>query len=82
VLLAVGYTPVVANVTNTVGIVIGTFSGVAGYRREQVGQRDRIAGLALPSAGGALVGALLLLACPRRCSIGWSPRWSCARWRW
>jgi len=64
VLLAVGYTPVVANVTNTVGIVFGTVSGVVGYRRELVGQRDRIASLALPSAGGALVGALLLLVLP------------------
>jgi len=64
VLLAVGYSPFVANVTNTVGIVFGTASGVVGYRRELAGQGKRIAGLALPSAGGALVGALLLLALP------------------
>lgn len=64
VLLAVGYTPVVANVTNTVGIVFGSFSGVVGYRRELAGQRDRIIALALPSAAGALLGALLLLALP------------------
>ena len=64
VLLAVGYSPLVANVTNTVGIVFGTASGVVGYRRELAGQGKRIAGLALPSAGGALVGALLLLALP------------------
>jgi len=65
VLLAVGYSPLVANVTNTVGIVFGTASGVVGYRRELAGQGHRIAGLALPSAGGALVGALLLLALPQ-----------------
>ncbi|MGH7763450.1 MAG: sulfite exporter TauE/SafE family protein [Candidatus Dormibacteraceae bacterium] len=64
VLLAVGYTPVVANVTNTVGIVFGSISGVVGYRRELVGQRDRITALALPSAAGSLAGALLLLVLP------------------
>jgi len=42
VLLAAGYSPVVANVTNTVGIVFGTFSGVVGYRRELSGQRQRV----------------------------------------
>jgi hypothetical protein len=64
VLLAAGYSPVVANVTNTVGIVFGSFSGVVGYRRELAGQRARIIGLLLPSAAGALVGAALLLALP------------------
>src|SRR5512135_1480861 len=64
VLLAVGYSPFVANVTNTVGIMFGSASGVVGYRRELAGQGRRIAALALPSAAGGLVGALLLLALP------------------
>lgn len=64
VLLSVGLSPLVANVTNTVGIVFGSASGVVGYRHELAGQGNRMAGLALPSAGGGLVGALLLLALP------------------
>jgi uncharacterized membrane protein YfcA len=64
VLLAVGYTPVVANVTNTVGIVFGTVSGVVGYRRELSGQKSRVIALMLPSAAGGLLGALLLLVLP------------------
>ncbi|MEO8745587.1 MAG: sulfite exporter TauE/SafE family protein [Candidatus Dormiibacterota bacterium] len=64
VLLAVGYSPVVANISNTVGIWFGSVSGVVGYRRELAGQKGRIAGLVVPSAAGGLVGALLLLALP------------------
>ena len=33
-LLAVGYSPVVANVSNSVGLVPGGISGAIGYRRE------------------------------------------------
>ena len=33
-LLALGYPPVVANVSNTLGLVTGSISGVVGYRRE------------------------------------------------
>ena len=36
-LLAVGFAPVVANVTNTVGLVPGSLSGVTAYRREATG---------------------------------------------
>ncbi len=63
-LLAVGYPPVVANVTNTVGIVLGNVSGVVGYRRELSGQQDRLKSLALPALAGGLVGAALLLVLP------------------
>ena len=41
VLLAFGYAPVTANVSNNVGLVPGSISGVVGYRRELRGQRDR-----------------------------------------
>ena len=64
VLLAVGYAPVVANVTNTVGMAFGNVSGVVGYRRELAGQRRRALILAIPSALGGLAGAILLLALP------------------
>ena len=63
-LLAVGYPPVVANVSNTVGLVFGSVSGAWGYRRELRGQGRRVATLAAGSAVGALVGGILLLALP------------------
>jgi len=63
-LLAVGYSPVVANVSNTIGLVPGSVSGAIGYREELRGQLRRIL-LLLPAAViGAAVGALLLLAVP------------------
>ena len=65
-LLAVGYAPVVANVSNTVGLVFGGISGVWGYRRELRGQRRRVLTLAVGSAVGALVGGILLLELPDR----------------
>lgn len=40
--LSLGFTPLVANVTNTVGAAFGNISGVAGYRRELAGQRLRV----------------------------------------
>ena len=63
-LLAVGYSPVVANVSNTVGLVFGGISGAWGYRRELRGQRRRVLTLAVGSAIGALVGGILLLELP------------------
>ncbi len=63
-LLAIGYPPVVANVSNTVGLVFGSISGAWGYRRELVGQRRRVLTLGAGSAVGALVGGVLLLSLP------------------
>jgi uncharacterized protein len=63
-LLTLGYPPVLANVSNNIGLVPGAISGVYGYRRELVGQRGRIMRLAPLSAIGALTGALLLLVLP------------------
>ena len=40
-LLGVGLSPLVANVTNTVGLVPGSVSGAIGYRRELAGQAGR-----------------------------------------
>ena len=63
-LLAVGYSPVVANVSNTVGLVFGGISGAWGYRRELRGQRARVLQLAGGSAIGALRGRHPLLELP------------------
>ncbi len=64
VLLAVGYPPVVANVSNTVGLVFGSLSGAVGYRRELNGQRSRLLRLGSASLLGGLTGGILLLTLP------------------
>jgi uncharacterized membrane protein YfcA len=63
-LLAVGLSPVTANVSNTVGLVFGSVSGAWGYRAELAGQRARLARLASASLIGGLVGGVLLLVLP------------------
>jgi uncharacterized protein len=64
VLLGFGYSPVVANVSNTVGLVPGSAAGAVGYRRELAGQGRRIVPLASASLVGGVVGAVLLLSLP------------------
>ncbi len=64
VLLGVGLAPVTANVSNTVGLFPGSFTGAIGYRRELAGQGRRIVLLGVASLIGAVVGALLLLQLP------------------
>ncbi|MGK2939827.1 MAG: sulfite exporter TauE/SafE family protein [Solirubrobacteraceae bacterium] len=64
VLLSVGYPPVTANVSNNVGLVPGSVSGVIGYRRELENQWRRVARLAVASTAGGLLGAVLLLTLP------------------
>lgn len=64
VLLAFGYAPVTANVSNTVGLVPGSLSGALGYRRELTGQRGRVVRLGAASVLGGITGAALLLVLP------------------
>ena len=64
VLLAFGYSPVTANVSNTVGLVFGSVSGAWGYRAELAGQRSRLIRLGSASLIGGLVGGVLLLVLP------------------
>jgi uncharacterized membrane protein YfcA len=64
VLLAFGYAPVVANVSNTIGLVPGSLAGAIGYRAELKGQGARIRTLACATAIGAATGATLLLTLP------------------
>jgi uncharacterized membrane protein YfcA len=63
-LLAVGYAPVTANVSNTVGLVPGGVSGMVGYRRELRGQWRRCAILGVGTTAGAVIGGILLLELP------------------
>jgi uncharacterized protein len=64
VLLAFGYAPVTANVSNTLGLVPGAISGAVGYRRELAGQWGRVVRLGTLTALGAITGAVLLLVLP------------------
>jgi uncharacterized membrane protein YfcA len=64
VLLAFGYAPVTANVSNTVGLVPGSVSGAFGYRRELAGQRERALRFGTMSVLGGVTGAVLLLVLP------------------
>jgi uncharacterized protein len=64
VLLAFGYPPVTANVSNTVGLVPGSVAGAIGYREELRGQARRGTPLAIASVLGGILGAILLLSLP------------------
>ena len=64
VLLAFGYPPVTANVSNTVGLVPGSVAGAVGYREELKGQTRRAIPLATASIIGGILGAILLLSLP------------------
>ncbi len=63
-LLALGYPPLLANVTNNIGVLPGSVSGVVGYRHELRGQRARVMRLGPASLVGGTAGALLLLVLP------------------
>lgn len=63
-LIALGYPPVLANVSNTVGLAPGSAAAAWAYRRELAGQRARLQRLCVFSTVGAVLGALLLLTLP------------------
>lgn len=64
VLLALGYAPVTASISNAMGLVAGGFSGTWGYRKELRGQGRTLAKLAPASVLGAIIGSSLLLHLP------------------
>jgi uncharacterized membrane protein YfcA len=72
-LLALGYPPVVANVSNTVGLIPGSVSGALGYHRELEGQRSRLVRLGTAGCLGGLTGGVILLALPARVFEGVVP---------
>ena len=64
VLIALGLPPVVANVSNTLGLIPGGLGGVVGYRSEvrEAGPVART--IVVVCAVGAVIGAALLLGLP------------------
>lgn len=64
VLLAFGYSPLVANMTNNMGVLPGALSAVYAYRRELKTQWSRVVRLAALSIVGGFGGAILLLELP------------------
>ncbi|MEZ5155144.1 MAG: sulfite exporter TauE/SafE family protein [Solirubrobacterales bacterium] len=64
VLLAVGYPPVVANVSNNIGLVPGAVSSAWAYRAELEGSGPRLKRFSPATASGAVAGAILLLTLP------------------
>ncbi|GAA1591069.1 sulfite exporter TauE/SafE family protein [Kribbella hippodromi] len=67
VLIALGIPPVVANASNTLGLLPGALSGTFGYRRElrEIPRAQTIT-VVLLCALGAIGGAILLLALPSK----------------
>lgn len=65
-LVALGYPPVTATMSNAVGLVAGSASGTWGYRAELGGQWDRLRWQIPASLTGAALGAFLLLHLPAR----------------
>lgn len=63
-LLALGVPPVLANVSNAIGLAPGSLAGALASRQDLVGQRRRILRYGLASLVGAVGGALLLLRLP------------------
>ena len=63
-LLAFGYSPLTANMTNNLGILPGSISGAIAYRKELSTQWPRVIRLGSLSLVGGLIGALLLLRLP------------------
>ena len=64
ILISLGVPPVVATMSNAVGLVPGSITGSYGYRRELAGQYRRLRVLVPASLLGSVCGAWLLLHLP------------------
>lgn len=64
VLVALGYPPVIANVSNTVGLIPASITGALGYRHEVTGHWRSVGYMAIMSLIGGAVGAALLIFLP------------------
>ncbi|SBS75407.1 conserved membrane hypothetical protein [uncultured Mycobacterium sp.] len=68
-LVALGFPPVTATMSNAIGLVAGGVSGTWGYRKELGGQWDRLRWQIPASLVGAAIGAFLLLHLPEKVFI-------------
>jgi uncharacterized protein len=66
VFLAMGMTPLQANVANCIGVVPGNIASTVTFRRELATQKPLLRRLILPAAVGSLIGGLILFALPER----------------
>ncbi|MFD1211355.1 sulfite exporter TauE/SafE family protein [Arthrobacter sp. GCM10027362] len=64
ILVALGYAPVTATISNAMGLIAGNLGGVYGYRRELAGLGRTLAALLPASLVGGITGAWLLLHLP------------------
>jgi uncharacterized membrane protein YfcA len=64
ILVALGYAPVTATISNAIGLIAGNVGGVYGYRRELAGLGRTLASLLPASLLGGVCGAWLLLHLP------------------
>ena len=64
ILVLLGYPPLVANVSNNLGLVAGGVAGTIGYRREIAAHRGFAFALLPVALAGGLAGATLLLVLP------------------
>ncbi|UVJ37708.1 sulfite exporter TauE/SafE family protein [Arthrobacter sp. CJ23] len=66
VLIALGYAPVTASISNAMGLVAGNASGAWGYRHELKGRGRQLLRLLPASILGGITGAWLLLHLPEK----------------
>jgi hypothetical protein len=64
VLVAMGFPPVTAQMSNAMGLVAAGVSGVFGFRRELAASKAVLPALTIASLAGGLVGAFLLMVLP------------------
>ena len=63
-MIAIGFPPVVANITGNVGVLPGSFAGAFAYRKFFAGSGKHLIITALFSAVGGAMGAVLILSLP------------------
>jgi uncharacterized membrane protein YfcA len=68
-LVALGFPPVTATMSNAIGLVAGGVSGTWGYRSELKGQWSRLRWQIPASVSGAVIGSFLLLHLPEKVFI-------------